>query len=120
MPIRTRSNSRFVISDPVLTRNGDETFGIAKKFLFMDKANLAEEDVITHVVTPEQARKLDVLAEKIGNDFPKSVFFASNLIFASDNWFKRLLHNETATALQRRLHLRGLQMVILPMKLGER
>jgi len=29
----------------------------------------------------------------------------------------RLLHNQTALALQRRLHLSGMQMVILPMQL---
>jgi hypothetical protein len=29
----------------------------------------------------------------------------------------RLLHNQAAMALQRRFHLRGMQMVILPMKL---
>jgi len=65
MPIRVRSNSRFVTSDPILTRDGDETFGIAKKFLFMDRKNLEEKDIITHTVTPSQARKLDVLAEDI-------------------------------------------------------
>ena len=33
-----------------------------------------------------------------------------------DNWGTRLLHNQTVDVLQRRLHLRGMQMVILPMK----
>jgi hypothetical protein len=45
------------------------------------------------------------------------VFFASKLIFVRDNWWTRLLHNQTAIAMQRRLHLLGRQMVILPMKL---
>jgi len=42
--------------------------------------------------------------------------FTSKLIFEQDNWFIRLLHNQAALAIQRRLHFDGLQMVILPMK----
>lgn len=56
------------------------------------------------------------LCEEINNDFPNSIFFTSKLIFATDNWFTRVLHNQAALAVQRRLHLEGLQMVILPMK----
>ncbi len=60
---------------------------------------------------------LSGLAEKVNMAFSNSIFFASKLVFENDNWITRLLHNETPTALQRRLHLKGLQMVILPMKL---
>ena len=56
------------------------------------------------------------LCEEISGDFPNAIFFTSKLIFASDNWITRMLHNQAALAVQRRLHLEGLQMVILPMK----
>jgi hypothetical protein len=56
------------------------------------------------------------MCEQINSEYPNSIFFTSKLIFASDNWFTRLLHNQAALAVQRRLHLEGLQMVILPMK----
>ena len=56
------------------------------------------------------------LCEVISQEFPNAIFFTSKLIFASDNWITRLLHNQAALAVQRRLHLEGLQMVILPMK----
>lgn len=56
------------------------------------------------------------LAEKVYLKFPKSIFFSSKLVFENDNWVRRLLHNETPLALQRRLHLKGMQMVVLPMK----
>jgi amino acid transporter len=56
------------------------------------------------------------MCEQINSEYPNSIFFTSKLIFASDNWFFRLLHNQAALAVQRRLHLEGLQMVILPMK----
>lgn len=57
------------------------------------------------------------LAEVVHEDFPNCIFFASKLVFERENWLIRLLHNEAALALQRRLHLHGLQMVILPMKI---
>jgi amino acid transporter len=56
------------------------------------------------------------MCEEINRSFPNSIFFTSKLIFATDNWFTRILHNQAALAVQRRLHLEGLQMVILPMK----
>lgn len=56
------------------------------------------------------------MCEQINREYPNTIFFTSKLIFARDNWFTRLLHNQAALAVQRRLHLEGLQMVILPMK----
>jgi hypothetical protein len=75
----------------------------------------AYEDFGTDVVA-----KLDALCARIVKDFPTSVFFASKLVFENDNWLVRLLHNQTALALQQRLHQRGVPMMILPMKLGGR
>lgn len=56
------------------------------------------------------------LCEEISKEYPNAIFFTSKLIFSDDNWFTRLLHNQAALAIQRRLHFDGLQMVILPMK----
>ncbi len=60
---------------------------------------------------------LTELAEKIHKQFPNTIFFASKLIFANDNWLVRLLHNEAAFAIQRKLHLKGVQLIILPIKI---
>ena len=60
--------------------------------------------------------ELTRMCEQINREYPHTIFFTSKLIFATDNWFTRLLHNQAALAVQRRLHLEGLQMVILPMK----
>ncbi|WEF31358.1 APC family permease [Pseudoduganella chitinolytica] len=56
------------------------------------------------------------LCEEISREFPHAIYFTSKLIFTSDNWLVRMLHNQASLAVQRRLHLEGLQMVILPMK----
>jgi len=65
---------------------------------------------------PVQA--LDDLAREINDEYPNSVGFAAKLIFANDNFMVRWLHNQTALSLQRRLHRRGQQLVILPMKVS--
>jgi amino acid transporter len=65
---------------------------------------------------PVQA--LDTLAQEINEEYPNSVCFAAKLIFSNDNFFVRWLHNQTALSLQRRLHRRGQQLVILPMKVS--
>jgi len=57
------------------------------------------------------------LADQVQKEFPNSIFFTSKLIFERENWVSRLLHNQAPMAIQRRLHLHGLQMVILPMKI---
>ena len=55
------------------------------------------------------------LADRTLQRFPGSVFFAGTLVFRSENWLTRLLHNYTALAIQRKLHLRGVPLVIMPM-----
>jgi len=65
---------------------------------------------------PVQA--LDDLASVVSEEYPNSVCFAAKLIFSNDNFMVRWLHNQTAMSLQRRLHRRGQQMVILPMKVS--
>ena len=57
------------------------------------------------------------LAQEVQKEFANCVFFTSKLVFRNENWVTRLLHNQTALAMQRQLHLSGMQMVILPMQL---
>ncbi len=65
----------------------------------------------------DRVDELTKLAEGVQKDFSNCVFFTSKLVLRSENWATRLLHNQTALALQRRLHLNGMQMFILPMQL---
>lgn len=61
--------------------------------------------------------KLINLADLVSEKYPNCIFFSSKLIFEHDNWMTRMLHNETPITLQRQLHLRGKELVILPMKI---
>jgi hypothetical protein len=66
----------------------------------------------------DPVEELIKLSEQVNREFPNSVCFASKLIFASESFFTRWLHNQTALAIQQRLHIMGQQMVILPMKVA--
>lgn len=61
--------------------------------------------------------KLMGIVNKISEEYPDCIYFASQLIFEKETWFLRALHNETPLSLQRRLHSLGKQLVILPMKI---
>ena len=56
------------------------------------------------------------LTDRISADFPRSVFFATKLIFDNETWVHQILHNQTAYMLQKKLHSKGLNLIIMPMK----
>jgi len=70
-----------------------------------------------HVLGTEAVAELERLCREVYLRFPRSVFFAGKLIFRHEGWWQRLLHNETAHAVQRRLEFDGLTMVVLPIRL---
>jgi amino acid transporter len=49
-------------------------------------------------------------------EFPKSTVFAGKITFPEEKFFHRILHNETAFAIQRNLHWSGVPAVILPIR----
>ncbi|MFL5456839.1 MAG: amino acid transporter, partial [Myxococcales bacterium] len=55
----------------------------------------------------------------ISQEFPRAVFFAGKLVFQSERWFQRVLHNESAYALQRRLQFDGLNAMVMPVRVLE-
>jgi hypothetical protein len=59
------------------------------------------------------------LCVEVQREFPRSIFFLGQLVFENDRFWYRLLHNETAFAIQRRLQFAGLQAVVLPIRVLE-
>jgi amino acid transporter len=59
------------------------------------------------------------LCRQIAAEFPRSIFFAGKLVFEEERWYQRLLHNETAYQLQRRLQFAGLNAMVLPVRVME-
>ena len=70
------------------------------------------------VGTEAVATAVDVCV-RIAAEFPRSIFFAGKLIFERERWYQRLLHNETAYQLQRRLQFAGLNAMVLPVRVTE-
>jgi len=56
------------------------------------------------------------LCKSVAKEFPRSVFFTGKLIFQEETLLTRLLHNQAALAIQRRLQFAGLQTVVLPVR----
>ena len=54
------------------------------------------------------------LCRQVMADFPAVTFFGGKVIFAREQWYQKFLHNETATAIQKRLYWLGATMVVLP------
>jgi len=62
----------------------------------------------------EVAATAEELCRTVAEEFPRTVFFGAKVVFKREEWGHRLLHNETAMSIQRRLHARGQTMVVLP------
>jgi hypothetical protein len=56
------------------------------------------------------------LCKQVAGEFPRSTVFTGQLTFRLEKFYHRLLHNETAFAIQRRLQWDGLTTVILPIR----
>lgn len=56
------------------------------------------------------------LCKKVKNEFNTSTVFTGQLTFRLEKFYHRLLHNETAFAIQRRLQWNGITTVILPIR----
>ena len=59
------------------------------------------------------------LCIRIADEFPRVVFFAGKLIWKRETWMQKILHNETAYQVERRLHWKGLAMAVLPVRVGD-
>jgi hypothetical protein len=56
------------------------------------------------------------LCREIAGEFQNSTFFTGQIVFRHENPFQKILHNETAFAIQRRLQYSGITTVIMPVR----
>ena len=64
----------------------------------------------------EAVQSVVELCEDVQREFPRSIFYLGQLVFENDRFYYRVLHNETAFSIQRRLQFAGLQAVVLPIR----
>jgi amino acid transporter len=58
------------------------------------------------------------LCERVARDFPKATVFAGQTVFRRPGLVHRILHNETAFAIQQELRWKGITTVILPIRIN--
>jgi amino acid transporter len=73
-----------------------------------------------YAVGTEVAVEAEKLASELVRRFPKGLVVAGQIIFEEDTAYNRLLHNETAFLIQRRLQHAGVPMIVLPVQLDLR
>ncbi len=56
------------------------------------------------------------LCQSIAKEFPNSTFYTGQIVFRHEGPFQKILHNETAFAIQRNLQFSGITTVILPVQ----
>jgi hypothetical protein len=61
--------------------------------------------------------KLTQLTNRVSKDYPNVLFFGTKFIFDNENILTQILFNHIPYIMQRRLHTKGQNMVILPMKI---
>lgn len=70
------------------------------------------------MVGTDAVDELEQLCLAVARRFPKVTFFAGQLVFHKDTWYQRILHNQTAFALLRRLQWARVPVVILPTRVN--
>ncbi|HOW86200.1 MAG TPA: APC family permease [Candidatus Aminicenantes bacterium] len=84
-------------------------------------------DLARHLGFPAESRfdtGIDVVAtasslcESAAKEFPKSTVFAGQTVFRRPGIVNRILHNETAFAIQQELRWKGITTVILPIRIN--
>jgi amino acid transporter len=61
--------------------------------------------------------KLTQLTDRVIKEYPGAVFFGTKFIFENENIFTQILYNHASYTMQRRLHIKGVNMIILPMQI---
>jgi len=82
---------------------------------FCAREGLRTARFVAHGTDPVEC--LEDLIKYVSARLPNSVCFANKLILPANHWFAEWMHNQTALGLQRKLHLDGIPLVILPIKL---
>jgi hypothetical protein len=67
-----------------------------------------------YAIGTDAVNEAEKLCLQVAEEFPQVTFFAGKIIFQRERWYQRLLHNETAYALEKRLQWAGHTMTILP------
>lgn len=91
-----------------LKRDLDRYVDLANRMGFYAEAHMMMET--------DAAEGLEVLCQSVAPQWPRKMFFTGQLVFERETPWNRMLHNQTAFSLQRKLLFMGLEVVILPIR----
>jgi amino acid transporter len=75
-------------------------------------------DYATGVGT-DPADEITRVCVELATKYPRVMFFAGKLLWQRETWTQRILHNETAYQVERRLQWKGLPMTVIPLRVRE-
>ena len=90
--------------------------GDLDKYVAFARGHMGWAAAANHAIGTEAVAELDRMCRDVAARYPRSVFFAGKLIFEEESWYQRILHNETAAAVERRLQFAGLPMIVMPIR----
>ena len=96
-----------------LTKKTEETL----KYYVEFSRKMGVPAVSEYKIGAEVVETASELCVEVSKKYSRCVFFAGELVFENPQWYHRILHNETAYAILRRIRFAGLPMVILPIRI---
>lgn len=69
-----------------------------------------------YVVATDVIEGMEDLCDQVMQEYPDATFFSGKLIFAKESLWTPLLHNQTALEIQRRLLFKGINMMVVPVR----
>jgi hypothetical protein len=85
------------------------------KYVQITRSHGFPADYRTKIAT-DVIESVTELVELTVREFPRSTVFMGRLVFKHETPFRKILHNETAYAIQRRLQWDGIAAMILPIR----
>jgi amino acid transporter len=95
----------------------DSTCAALKKYVDLAR-RLGFPSESRHDTGIDVVETASALCQSVAHDFPKSTVFAGQTVFRRPGIVNRILHNETAFAIQQELRWKGITTVILPIRIN--
>lgn len=106
----------FKGSDAVVSLEAKVQSETNKYVRFVNKSGLFGKAF--HLIDTEIVQGAMKITEQISRQFPNSVYFGGQIVFPSETFLSKLLHNQIVFSIQRRLYHKGFPFVILPIRIG--
>jgi hypothetical protein len=88
------------------------TLDLQKYKYLVEKIGLSADYMYS--IGTDVVEEVDKLIPEIVSKYPNAIFIGGQLIFGGNSRFSRLLHNYSIFAIQRKLYMRGITTIVIP------